>query len=575
MFLKSLKSTDRRFKSLEFQEGLNLIIAERTETSQSGDSRNGTGKSSLVQILRYLFGGDARGSLTKKELSGQVFLMQLGKNSDDSATISAQRTVSGSKKMKYSIGELNYDKDVESWQKLLRDEFFCLPEQEKCPTTSQLFSQLIRTSFDDPTRLMQVDTNWVTSARLGYFLGFSPEILNQSREIYDLNKQIKAYKTAKRSGAFDALMGEDEAEIRPQIAEARSRERLLERQLRDFRVDEQYAEHQVRANELSKLIRRLNEDILLLQEEISSIERAISQELKDSQGKDFTPDLLEAYSELGIVFQDAAIKKFEEVLDFHESVVRNRKTYLSNELLRNQELLTEKEESVSKLDEERASVMRLLDSSMALETFNELEQVLAEVRVEIGDLENKLELSLTLDRLRTKSKLRVAQVSALLQAEIEERSFAIEEAMSLFRDLSEEIYTNRRSRLLISVNKETGTLDVQPKIDGDASGGINSVKIFLLDIVCLITAIKNDRTPKMLVHDGELFDSVDARQVASCLNIASRLASEYGFQYIVPINSHVLASAESEGAFSRQGYAIEPFLTDEKSDGGLFGFRFG
>lgn len=68
-----------------------------------------------------------------------------------------------------------------------------------------------------------------------------------------------------------------------------------------------------------------------------------------------------------------------------------------------------------------------------------------------------------------------------------------------------------------------------------------------------IAALEAVRAPRLLVHDGHLFDAMDHRQVAWPLNIRARLAEEYGFQYIVAMNLDFLASV----------------------DGGLFGFRFG
>ena len=86
-------------------------------------------------------------------------------------------------------------------------------------------------------------------------------------------------------------------------------------------------------------------------------------------------------------------------------------------------------------------------------------------------------------------------------------------------------------------------------------------------------AIKANRAPRLLVHDSQLFDSMDDRQVASCLNIGARLADEYKFQYVVTLNSDRLIAAEEEG-FERRDYVIDPVLTDVGEDGGLFGFRF-
>jgi uncharacterized protein YydD (DUF2326 family) len=92
-------------------------------------------------------------------------------------------------------------------------------------------------------------------------------------------------------------------------------------------------------------------------------------------------------------------------------------------------------------------------------------------------------------------------------------------------------------------------------------------------VVCLVTAIKVGRAPRILVHDSLLFDSMDERQMASCLNIGARLADEHNFQYVVTLNSDRLEAAEKVG-FERRDYVLSPKLTDLGEDGGLFGFRF-
>ena len=58
MRLESLGSDDARFKRLDFHDGLNLVLADKTTDSDSTNSRNGAGKSSIARLLRYLLGGN-------------------------------------------------------------------------------------------------------------------------------------------------------------------------------------------------------------------------------------------------------------------------------------------------------------------------------------------------------------------------------------------------------------------------------------------------------------------------------------------------------------------------------------
>jgi uncharacterized protein YydD (DUF2326 family) len=77
MFLVSVSPSDERFKTVTFQEGLNLIVAERTDTSDQGDSRNGTGKSSLLRLLRHLMGGNLPTGFKTPSLAEHAFQARL------------------------------------------------------------------------------------------------------------------------------------------------------------------------------------------------------------------------------------------------------------------------------------------------------------------------------------------------------------------------------------------------------------------------------------------------------------------------------------------------------------------
>lgn len=59
MFLESLGSDDSRFKKLDFHDGFNIVLADKTMDSSLTNSRNGAGKTSIVRLLKFLLGGKA------------------------------------------------------------------------------------------------------------------------------------------------------------------------------------------------------------------------------------------------------------------------------------------------------------------------------------------------------------------------------------------------------------------------------------------------------------------------------------------------------------------------------------
>jgi uncharacterized protein YydD (DUF2326 family) len=569
VFLSDLGSDDRRFKRLRFHEGMNILLSDRTNVSTLQDSRNGAGKSSFVRIFRYLLGGDLDGKLKAPKLKRHSFYCIL-QFPDSGEMLMVERSVSSTTQIR--VG--NEVVSVKDWRQRIAKSLFALPETEKAsrPTAPQLISQLARTNiFDVATKTHGVETDWESGARIGYFLGLSPEILSKAHEVAELEAQRKALNKITKSGVLSAL-NLKEPDLLAQLAQARYKYNQIKENLRRFRVDVQYNEHQAKADKLSARIRDLNDEALALEQRRRDIQLAIDEEVSSSSANDFAQRLSALYEEVGITLPKVVRKRFDEVEAFHASLVKNRKFFLESELHTiNHRLITIKKDRDA-MDASRASIMELLKESMALETFLSAEQELTWQGVTIADLEKKLEAVQSLANLQLHLKAKSAEAEVALRAEMSERKNLLNDALALFAQLGSEVYKDRQCFLRVEPT-DKGVFKVEPKIDGDASTGISEVKTFLLDMVCAVMGIRLGRTPQILIHDSLLFDSMDNRQMASCLNVGSRLAREFGFQYIVTLNSDRLEAAEQEG-FVRADYVIEPILTDRGETGGLFGFRF-
>lgn len=57
-------SSDTRFKELTFSSGVNVLLAEKSRGAKKEQTRNAAGKSSVIEIIHFLFGSSAgKGSL--------------------------------------------------------------------------------------------------------------------------------------------------------------------------------------------------------------------------------------------------------------------------------------------------------------------------------------------------------------------------------------------------------------------------------------------------------------------------------------------------------------------------------
>ena len=48
------------FHPVKFSTGLNVVLAERTHASSQKDTRNGLGKSTLIEIIDFCLGGSGQ-----------------------------------------------------------------------------------------------------------------------------------------------------------------------------------------------------------------------------------------------------------------------------------------------------------------------------------------------------------------------------------------------------------------------------------------------------------------------------------------------------------------------------------
>lgn len=577
MQIRRLTSSLETFREVEFRTGLNLLVADKSG-SRLRNSRNGTGKTSVVYILRYLLGGERVEALKSSTLSGVTFSMTMdAPEIDPDGEVEVTRVVGQSRvAVKYSSG-MEREFSLKDWNANLAQTVFRLPEKILRPTLPQVRAQSLRTSFD-PVKMNPSESEWESGARIGFLLGMNPEAFVSNAEVAKLEKQQKALNQAAKDGVFSSVGG-DSAEIEAELATARRRRQQIEEQLRDFTVDEQYRQHQDSANRLSQRIRDLNDSALALGSRIESLRAALDKASSTSvdQGREFVAAM---YEEAGALLPDLVVRRFDEVASFHESVLENRRIRLQGEIESSEIGLREIESRRAELDVERSETLKLLEASMALESYQQLVNSATEIESRISDGERRIEFMRSITTIS--DDVKISQITARQHVDeaLADSSDQVNFARARFVELAEEIYgptdtDESRAALKIGASARSGFLKVEPIIRSDGSSGIKSVQTFLMDQVLMECATECDRWSGFLVHDSELFDGVDSEQIADCLNIGARIAEQCGTQYIVTMNSDTLNQAvlESDEAFDPKPYELATVLGDARDSDRLFGVQ--
>ena len=222
-------------------------------------------------------------------------------------------------------------------------------------------------------------------------------------------------------------------------------------------------------------------------------------------------------------------------------------------------------------DERRSQIMRILRAGGALEHYTRLQEELSRSQAEVEALRRNLELAEEVENRKTTAAIERKQLYQRLQQDHHEQRETITEAILTFEELSSALY-EKAGHLTISATENGPKFDVS--IEASRSLGINNMQIFCFDMMITILSQRRGRGPGFLIHDSHLFDGVDERQIAKALQLGAEKAEQYGFQYIVTMNSDDLPTEGFQNDFDIQKHVVEPRLTDKTDTGGLFGLGF-
>ena len=214
--------------------------------------------------------------------------------------------------------------------------------------------------------------------------------------------------------------------------------------------------------------------------------------------------------------------------------------------------------------------MRLLRTKGALDQFQQLQKELTRLDTTVESLRQRHRAALQLESSKVDLDIERGQLESRLRLNLQEQNDRVEEAIRVFEEISEALYEDAGNLLLTPT---TNGLEIQIRIQGQSSKGIQNMQIFCLDMMLMTLASKRNLGPGFLVHDSHLFDGVDERQIAGALAVGAKQAAECGWQYFVTMNSDTLPRSYPDG-FKIEQHILPVRLTDDREDGGLFGIRF-
>ncbi|MDT8858197.1 DUF2326 domain-containing protein [Paracoccaceae bacterium Fryx2] len=564
------------FKTLKFKSGLNILVAERHETSGAKETRNGTGKTSFVELVHYLLSDkrNADDDFHKPEIIGSDFC---GKFSDNGSHFLVCKKSSANTDVLKKDGKEITPKNL---RKELGLRWFDLSDEDSAPTYGPKFGALIayfvrkerNGGFASPIMNSTSQQGWDSQVSLSYLLGFDwrlPQKLqvkkDEKKDADTLAKMIRSgYLT---DGALDVNKMQSRLDLLDTEVDAKRKE------VTSTSVLDGYRRHEVIANDLTGRIRDLNEANLEDLDLVESIDLAL-REVEDAS----VADLKSMYEQVGIFFSDQVKKRFEQVETFHKQVARNREAHLKRERKNAAERLASRKKEINELQIGLSDKLALLRSGMAIERLTFLQSDLNRLEAEQTDLRQQLPRFRNVEEDRKRLGREINDLVDLIGQDVLEREGPRKAAVQIFAETSQFLY-DEPGQLIVGKSSGVAGLSIETDIVGKKSGGKNHMQVFCFDWLLVEAAIKNDRFPGFLIHDSHIFDGVDGRQIGLALSLAKAKCEKLGIQYVVAMNSDDLQKIKSEeevsgeAIFDPTDFIMETRLSDEPN-GGLFGIKF-
>lgn len=588
--IKKIYSDLSTFKTVELKTGLNILLSQKTPSASEKQTRNRAGKTSFIELIHFLMGSkSSTGSLLRTpELNDYTFGISFDFGT---GTTEVERSGSSHGRVVVATGDTSkwviqplLDKKTgdrylsnSNWCTVLGGLLFNLATNEdddsasSGPTFRSVFPYFARRQnaggFIEPQRQSEDQQHGNWQIAISYLLGLDWTLPASWQAIRDSERTLRELKKAAGSSAFGAMLGSI-ASLRTRLTVAEQRTVELRKAVTTFKVLPEYEIVEKEISDISQLLSKFaNED---------TIDVHLLSELNQASKEERPPesaDLERVYREAGLVFKDTTLKRFEEVKMFHESVVKNRKAYLQDEVRQIEVRISKRKVEMTKLDHRRSELMSILSSGGALEQYNKFQSELTKKEAEFEALKKQYELTEILESKKTELSVERGKLYHQLQQEYQESQETLKKAILSFEEISSQLYEKAGS---FTISESANGPEFRVDIQGSRSKGISNMQIFCFDLMLMKLCKERGVGPTFLIHDSHIFDGVDIRQVAKAIMIGGSYATKFGFQYIITLNSDVYDAVQSElgSTFDIKANLIKPTLSDESDSGGLFGFRF-
>lgn len=519
---------DSLVREVTFKDGLNLIVNKRTSGKDSGNS---VGKSTLSRVLDYLFMSSGHDIYHDAEfgkdipeivslINNNVLKFSLDFNTVENKKAVISRIISiDDKNSKYFLNDVEVDK--KQYSEFIAQAVFGLTTDK--PSLRNVSHKFIRNTNDKMQKTLNFlhgnTTPDVYDLLYLFLFGFNGLPLIKKKG--DFNKEIKKQKTylaAYRNPNRETVLAKMIKPLKKEIAEA-------ERNIKNFDFKDSHDESLKKLSEIQKNISDYSLSYASLNMRVRNIEESILS-LKNNITQLVENDLMEIYNSAGIYFNGELKRTYEEMVLFHNDIIKNKISFLESELLKKKEEIETVNKKNNDLHEQESSLFRTIKEPETLKSINQLFNKLTELRENLASIESNL--SRINDTNALIKSLEDSREKLLLEIELAVQGLEknIEIFNEFFGDLTKEIYGERYIfDLSFDVDKGKCNFDISC-VTPNSNGGKKKGEITAFDLAYIkfVDKIKLKR-PTFVIHDS--IEDVDVNQIRDIFFEANNINGQY------------------------------------------------
>jgi uncharacterized protein YydD (DUF2326 family) len=569
MRLIELRANKETFHTITFNKvGVSIIRAIKVSEDKKS-TYNSTGKSLLVYLIHFCFGGSENQEF-KDKLPGWEFFLDF---MIDDVLFTVSRNVDNQKVI--LLNEKEYS--LNEYKDYLQSKVFSnIPNDFKNISFRSLINRFIRpkkSSYDTYNCYVKEEAGYQELLNNSYLLGLDISRINKKRE---LKEEWDTTKEKKKNIENDSIMREfftgdaDKKKIDLEIIGLEKKLEKLTKSISEFKVAEDYDSIRKEADEFSEQLKRYKNRRSIIYNAISNIEKSI--EIRpDISSKDIT----NLFEDAKITISESIKRRFEEVEDFNRKLLGNRKARLLEDKKQFESQLNELDGIIRRLGKAQDEKLSLLQATGSLEEYSKLNEQCSQVQIKYNKLVDYKELLGTYNSKIDEIKEAFVKENSDTNKYLKEIELLKKRNIEVFNSFAEQFYQNKTSGIIIENNEgeNQSRFNIEATIDSDSGDGVNNVKIFCFDWTILKT--QNNHNVKFIFHDSRLISEIDPRQIATMFYLSNFHTNEFGLQYIITANQKELDALKSE--FSEEEYQeyieknIVEELTDESDESKLLG----